>query len=148
MRNFAAYKFPIFIAILLLVFSTIVGSQQLIKNAEQTKPVVKESSVESAESNEVTAEIKEGEAKAEVKVNNESGVNSNQNGQGSTGTCKVTRNGVTEIVPADQVNVNEKSSGDITVKVECDSTLNQSNGSSSNNTSIKNKIDVNVSSFP
>lgn len=145
MENLKAYKFPILIIFLSVIFSAIVLSQNLIKNANQIKSEMaseKEPTVQDTKES-ISSKLKTGDSEVKIDVNNSLNqnptTNSNQNG-----TCKVTRNGVTEIVPADQVNVNESSSGDITVKVECDNTSSSNTQNSSSKTSINNKIDVKV----
>ncbi len=87
----------------------------------------------------ITENSNEGNSKSSVKAATDTNTTPN-------GTCKVTKNGVTQIVPAGQVNVTEKSSGDISVKVECNNSTSSADGSSSNKTSIKNSINVNVNS--
>ncbi len=65
----------------------------------------------------------------------------NVNGEDSQGTCTVTKNGKTQTVPAGSVNINEKSGGDINVKVDCNTSSN-----SSNNTSVNNNINIETNS--
>lgn len=144
MRMLKAYKSVWLVLFLILIYSTIVVSQSLIKNSNQVKDTPVKKSVLQANTATVSAKIDEGNSSAEVKINTQ--VPSNQTQTSSTpGTCKVTRNGVTETVPADQVKVNEKSSGDITVKIECDNSSSSSTANGSSKTSIKNSIDLNVS---
>ena len=82
-----------------------------------------------------------------VKVNIDNSVKgTTDDNTNQPGTCKVTRNGVTEIVPADKVDINENSSGDINVKAECDNSSSTTNGNGSNKTSIKNSIQIEANS--
>ncbi len=117
MKILKTHKFSLSMTFLLIIFFTAVFSNYLIKNDSVTKPTVEKTKVEDSSSGNVNVE--KSNNSANVEVNNK--VKSEQTSQSTNGTCKVTRNGVVTIVPANQVNVNEKSSGDINVKVECDS---------------------------
>ena len=134
MQTFKTHKFLISIVFLLVIFFAAVFSNHLIENSSIIKPTVEKTKLEENSSDNISVE--EG--------NNSANVKSEQTSQNSAGTCKVTRNGVVTIVPADQVNINESSAGDINVKVECDNSTSSSTNNSSNKTSIKNDIDVNV----
>jgi hypothetical protein len=88
-----------------------------------------------AANNSPEVKIATGSNSVNVNVDN----STNIKGKDTQGTCTVTKNGKTETVPAGSVNVNEKSTEDIDVKVNCDSS-----SSTSNQTSIKNDVNVQV----
>lgn len=125
---------------LIVIFFSAVFSNYLIENDSVTKPAVEKTKAEANSNDKVNVE--EGSNYVNVDVNNQ--VKSEQTSQSTNGTCKIIRNGVVTIVPADQVNVNEKSDGDINVKVECDNSSSSATTNGSNKTSIKHDIDVNV----
>lgn len=106
-------------------------------------PIFKGESSEKVETTKIATEsspeIKVSTGSASNSVNVNVGDSQTVNGKDSSGTCTVTKNGKTEVVPADSVNVNEKSSGDINVKVDCNNSTNTSNQSS-----VKNNVNVKV----
>lgn len=83
-------------------------------------------------------EVSTDSAASSVKIETNDSV---KNSGTQEGVCTVTKNGKTETVPSDSVKVDEKSSGDINVKVDCKTKSN-----STNNTSINNNVDVQVNS--
>jgi hypothetical protein len=91
-------------------------------------------------------QVEDSSGKNDVKVNLDNSVKGASDDPTESNTCQVTRNGVTETVPADQVSINESGSGDISVKVECDNSSSSINGNGPNKTSIKNDIKVRVNS--
>ena len=140
-REYLLKYSPLLVSLFFL--SVIVVSSPAYLSEEKTTGVIKTN-----EKNTQTQDSpQESKPDNSVKVNIDNSVkgtiddNTNQ-----PGTCKVTRNGVTEIVPADKVDVNENGSGDINVKVECDNSSTTTNGNSLNKTSIKNDINVKVNS--
>ncbi len=90
-----------------------------------------------------SATIQQGENSVKVNINSNSAVNTPPptNSTSSNSTCTVTKNGVTTTVPAGSVNVDEKSSGDVNVKVDCNN-----NVSSSSNYTVENKINIKANS--
>lgn len=123
----------IFLIMVALIFAASAAASQLYQNSNANKVQVsvnKENNTQEDRSNQTAAT-----SSAEPK-NEDSNSNSSSN---NSGTCQVTKNGVTEIVPADQVNVNETGSGDISVKVVCDNKV-ESNSS----TKVENKVNVKV----
>jgi hypothetical protein len=90
-----------------------------------------------------TNDLKTGENSVKVDVNNSIQGTTDNNSQSSpsSGTCKVTKNGVTEIIPASQVNIDEESTEDLNIIVEC-----ESKSSSSNQTSVKNEVNIKANS--
>ncbi len=135
------YKFPLAIFALLVIYSSAVFSVQLVQGDQKTNDVTKKT-VLSAKSDNTSVEVKEGTSSA--KVNIENSTPPNQSGTGSSGVCKVTRNGVVTYVPSNQVNVNETGPGDKNVKVECNNSTSQSNESDTNNNSVNSNINVHV----
>src|SRR3972149_7607867 len=109
MQIFKTHKYSLSMLFLLAIFFSAVFSNYLIENDSATKPIVEKTKLEENPTGNVNVENDNNSAN--VEVNNQ--VKSEQTNQSTSGTCKVTRNGVVTIVPATQVNVNEKSSGDI-----------------------------------
>ena len=113
------------IALVLFLAATI--SVQLFKNASEKKsPIPIEKTA--------TSSIK-------LKVNDPI-TPPTQEPKQTSGTCTVTKNGVTTIVPSDQVNINENSSADVNVKVDCKSTSSNSSSSYSNSSSVNTNINI------
>lgn len=124
----------VFLGLAGALFLASVSAAQLYQNASSTK-------------NKVSIQLED--KKPENTINNEVNLTPllppppTQNEDQTTvpnGFCKVTRNGVVEIVPADDVKVNEQSNGSLTVKVECENNFQSNNGS----TKVENKVDVKV----
>ncbi|HSX58288.1 MAG TPA: hypothetical protein VLE47_03430, partial [Candidatus Saccharimonadales bacterium] len=152
MRYILSHKFPILLVILLTLLSISSVSTGLItksENQEKSPSVKKTNSTVKTSSTPET--INDGENSVKVNVDDKISANQNSadtnssNTSTQNGTCTVTKNGVTTVVPADQVKIDEHVSGDVTVKVNCENKINQSNSSS---TSVNNKIDVKVNSTP
>lgn len=128
----------IFVAFLgLLTF----GSSYLVKNSNETKTPDVKTSTKPAENSPTnpTTKISDGTNSVKVDIDNSTKINQNNSTSTSNGTCTITKNGVTTTLPADQVNINEKSSGDINVKVDCNTVSN-----SSKQSSVKNDVNVKV----
>ncbi len=144
MEKFKAHKFLLVTLILLVLFGALAVSNYLIKGESKTETKSETTSEKVEEtSDSANVSVEEGNNSAKVKLENE--VNSGENNSGAIGTCTVTKNGVTTVVPANEVNINEHSKGDISVKVDCDNTYSSSNGSSSNKATIKNDVKIDVS---
>lgn len=138
-RGFVLKFSPLLISLFFL--SLLIVSAPLYLSEEKSSQPVK--TTERNSNNTTTPTDNDNSVKVNIDNSVKGVVDSNPN---QNGTCSVTRNGVTEIVPADKVNVNESGSGDINVKVECNNSSYSTNGSGSNKTSIKNDIKVNVNS--
>ncbi len=147
MEKFKAHKFLLVTLILLVLFGALAFSNYLIKGESKTETKsetkVEEEVSEDSNTKSEGVTVEEGESSAKVKLENE--VNSGKNNGGAVGTCTITKNGVTTVVPSNEVNINEHSKGDISVKVDCDNTYSSSNGSSSNKATIKNDVKIDVS---
>lgn len=107
-------------------------------------PLFKNENGQKISTSKISASQSAGQNVSTSPANNSADIKINDNVKGAgnqSGTCTVTKNGVTTTVPVGSVNVNEKSSGDINVKVDCKSQTN-----SSNQTSINNNVDVKVNS--
>lgn len=143
MKYLKAYKFPLTLTILLVLYFSTVFSVRLIKSDEQPKTETKKTVLPAATQN-TPDSVPSEEAVGTNQVQIDNSAKSGSVSEGTSGTCTVTRNGVVTIVPANQININETGPGDKNVKVECNNSTSQTNGSNSNNTSIKSKIDVNV----
>jgi len=130
---------PLLIALFFL--SLLAVSAPLFLSEDKAKSSVKTTEINS-NNTKATTEVGDNS----VKVNIDNSVKGTSDISNQSGTCSVTRNGVTEIVPADKVNVNENGSGDLNVKVVCDNSSSSTNGNSSNKTSIKNNVNVHVNS--
>lgn len=131
---------PLLVSLFFLL--VIIAAKPLYLNQNKEKPVA--STKIEQEDNKNTQEITSNEGNVQG-ANNSVDINLNNQTSGNSsstenkGTCKVTKNGVTTIVPADQVKINEKSGGDVNIKVECENKVNSSN------TSINNNVRVNTS---
>lgn len=123
----------IFFGVALILFLVAAGSAQFFKGTSTktgnrpTPPVATKSAA----------------APSPEPTTNESPSPEKDKSNSASGTCKVTKNGVTTVVPSDQITVNESSSGDINLKVDCNSGSKSSSGTSKNTTSIKTNINVN-----
>nr|QBM01647.1 hypothetical protein [uncultured archaeon] len=127
-------SFPILFIFGFLLLLTIPNPLLVNEKSSTKEPEVTEEAADKDEN---------GENSVKVDMNNSVQGEVDHPSSGS-GTCTVTKNGVTEVVPADQVTIDEKSSGDINIKVDCEN----SSSSSSNKTSIENKIDIKAESSP
>lgn len=145
MEKLKAHKLLLLTLILLGLFGALAFSNYLIKGESRTenKNETKVEETASEDSNTEGVTVEEGNNSAKVKVENE--VNSGASGSGAIGTCTVTKNGVTTVVPANEVKINEKSDEDINVKIDCDNSYQSNNGNSSNKATIKNDVKINVS---
>ncbi|HEY4695109.1 MAG TPA: hypothetical protein VIH52_04085, partial [Candidatus Nanoarchaeia archaeon] len=117
-------SFPILFIFGFLLLLTIPNPLLVNEKSSTKEPEVTEEAADKDEN---------GENSVKVDVNKSVQGETDQSSTG-VGTCTVTKNGVTEVVPADQVTIDEKSSGDINIKVDCEN----SSSSSSNKTSIEN----------
>jgi hypothetical protein len=142
MENLKTHKFSFGVLVLLVLFLAALFSTSLIKNESDTKVNVEKTSVEESDGTGVTVE--EGNNSTKVQVNNQ--IKSEQTSQTNPnpGTCTVTRNGVVTIVPADQVNVKETGNGDKNVKVVCNNSSSSSTNNGNNQTTIDNKVNIQV----
>jgi len=133
--------FPLLIITGLLLLLTVPNPLMVKEENKKQEPKV-ESQKTDSQTNSSEVQINEGDNSVKVDVNNKVQSAEDQTSQSNPGTCKVTINGETKVVPADQVNVNETGSGDKNISVDCETNTN----SSSNQTTVKNKIDINTSS--
>ncbi len=134
---------------LLVLFLLLAGltSTELIKNESTSKDKKAEKPATSSENGQVNSQVTTGNSSAEVKVENKTEPQPPSNSQSNSsnpGTCKVTKNGVTTTVPADEVNINETGPGDKNIKVECDNKQSTSTNNGSNQSSIENKVKIDV----
>ncbi len=129
----------------LIKFSPLLFIAIILVIASFTNPTLfKKENGQKVSTRKVTASESAGQNISTTTASNSADIKINDNVKGTgtqSGTCTVTKNGVTTTVPAGSVNVNEKSSGDINVKVNCNTTSN-----SSSQTSVKNDVNIKVNS--
>jgi len=147
-KGFLLKSFPIFIILGFLLLLT-VRNPLLVKgeNQIQLKPTTSSEEHSNTNQGENSVKVKVNDSVQGVTSNTTTSTDSNSNSESTTtndnGTCTVTKNGVTETMPADKVDVVAHGTGDQKVDVKCD---NNYSSSSNNTTSIKNNVHIDVNS--
>jgi hypothetical protein len=138
-------SFPlIFVTAFLLLLT--VPNPLLVKEQAETKPQTVTEVENKTNTNQIDMSSGENSVKVEVDNKVQASTDNNNNNQTTPtqGTCTVTINGVTTVVPADQVKIDESGPEDQNVQVNCHNEVN----SSTNKSSTKTKVDINVNSSP
>lgn len=131
----AKFKWIIFVVSASILLTAIIAVQFYQQSSTKSASDIRKESTQSSEADATKSEPSPSESQPPT-----------IQGQ-QTGTCKITKNGVTSIVPADEVKVYERSAGDVNVKIECQGSQSNNNGSSTNKSDIKTdiKIETNTS---